>query len=107
LSISGIEEPHIVWLKRSNPKTKKKLCVLAFFRFSIIGSVRYDTIKEGRDPLAANQATNKCTVFREFVASGLRNFKYELNHVDSEEKNTSCSIQKRSVFKKNLRVSSN
>lgn len=57
-------------------------------------------MKERRDPLAANQATNECTVFREFVASGLRNFEYELNHIDSEEKNTSSSVQKRSVLKK-------
>jgi hypothetical protein len=43
-------------------------------------------MKEGRDLIAANQTTNECAVFREFIASGLRNFKYELNHTDSEEK---------------------
>jgi hypothetical protein len=42
-------------------------------------------MKEGREPLVTNQATNECTVFREFVASELRNFKKELNHTDSEK----------------------
>ena len=44
------------------------------------------TMKEGRDPLATNLTTNECAVLREFVARGLRNFKYELNHTDSQEK---------------------
>jgi hypothetical protein len=58
-------------------------------------------MKEGRDPLAANQTTNECTVFREFIANGLRNFKYELNHTDSEEK-ISTLLFEREVYLKQL-----
>jgi len=57
-------------------------------------------MKEGRDPLAANLATNECTVFKEFVASGLRNFKFELNHIDSEEKIPTLLFEREVYLKK-------
>lgn len=43
------------------------------------------TMKEGRDPLLASQATDESIVFGEFVARRLRNFKSEINHTASEE----------------------
>jgi hypothetical protein len=43
------------------------------------------TMKEGRDPLLASQATDESIVFGEFVARRLHNFKSEINHTASEE----------------------
>jgi len=60
------------------------------------------TMKDGRDPLAANQTTNECAAFREFVASGLPNLKYELNHTGSEEKISVLLFEREMHLKKNI-----
>jgi hypothetical protein len=64
-------------------------------------------MKEGRDPLAANLATNEFTVFSEFIARGLPNFKYELNHTDSEEKIPILLFEREVYLKNHLRGYSN